>query len=52
MPQMIEPLQAALVPFGTLDDDPKRTADDHIHVGSKSTWYPITDPLPQFHKGS
>ena len=48
MPQSLESLGLAMVPFGALDDDPKRAVDDHIYVGSKSTWYPITDALPQY----
>jgi hypothetical protein len=48
MPRVDRERGFAIVPFGTLDDDPGRGADDHIFVGSKSTWYPITDALPQF----
>lgn len=51
MPQLISEIKMAMVPFGSLDDDPKRGADDHIFVGSKSTWYPITDDLPQLERG-
>lgn len=51
MPQFIAEIPVAFVPFGTLDDDPKRSADCHIYVGSKSSWYPITDKLPQFEEG-
>ncbi|MGB1883247.1 MAG: GFA family protein [Gammaproteobacteria bacterium] len=47
MPQFLDSIDVAMVPFGSLDDDPSRNADDHIYVGSKSTWYPITDTLPQ-----
>jgi hypothetical protein len=38
----------ANIPFGSLDDDPRRGADDHIFVGSKAPWYAITDQLPRF----
>ena len=48
LPRLDEERQLAVVPFGSLDDDPRRGADDHIFVGSKSLWYPITDDLPQF----
>jgi len=48
LPRLDEERQLAVVPFGSLDDDPQRGADDHIFVGSKSSWYPITDDLPQF----
>ena len=38
----------AIIPFGSLDDDPRRRADDHIFVGSMAPWYEITDDLPCF----
>ena len=38
----------AIVPFGSLDDDPGRCADDHIFVASKAPWHEITDDLPRF----
>ena len=38
----------AVIPFGSLDDDPGRGADDHIFVASKAPWYKITDDLPRF----
>lgn len=37
----------SLIPLGALDDDPGRGADDHIFVGSKAPWYPISDDLPR-----
>ncbi|MBI2800462.1 MAG: GFA family protein [Gammaproteobacteria bacterium] len=48
MPRIDHDRNFTIVPFGSLDDDPKRGGDDHIFVGSKSGWYPITDSLPQF----
>jgi hypothetical protein len=48
MPRLDTERRIAIVPFGVLDDDPGRGADDHIFVGSKSSWYLITDELPQF----
>ena len=36
------------VAVGTLDGDPGRSIDGHIFVGSKASWYEITDDLPQF----
>jgi hypothetical protein len=48
LPRLDEERQVAVLPFGSLDDDPGRGADDHIFVGSKSSWYPVTDSLPQF----
>lgn len=41
----------AVVPFGSLDDDPGRGADDHIFVGSMAAWDEITDDLPRFDEG-
>ncbi len=41
----------AVIPFGSLDDDPGRGADDHIYTASKAAWYRIEDDLPQFEEG-
>ncbi|MEM7194210.1 MAG: GFA family protein [Pseudomonadota bacterium] len=38
----------AIVPFGTLDDDPGRGADDHIFLNSKASWYEVEDSLPAY----
>lgn len=37
----------AVVPMGSLDDDPGHPPDAHIFVGSKAPWFTITDSLPQ-----
>jgi hypothetical protein len=37
----------AVVPMGTLDDDPGIAPQGHIYVGSKASWFEITDGLPQ-----
>ena len=37
----------AVIPFGSLDDDPGRGADDHIFVASRAPWYEIADDLPR-----
>jgi hypothetical protein len=37
----------AVVPMGSLDDDPGIRPQSHIFVGSKAPWYDITDNLPQ-----
>lgn len=37
----------AVVPMGSLDDDPRHQPDAHIFVGSKAPWFTITDSLPQ-----
>ncbi len=36
------------VTLGTLDNPINQQPDAHIFVGSKSSWYPIGDDLPQF----
>lgn len=38
---------AAVVPMGSLDDDPGHRPDAHIFVGSMAPWFTITDSLPQ-----
>jgi len=38
----------ALIPAGSLDDDPGVRPGLHIFVGSKAPWYAITDKLPQY----
>lgn len=37
----------AVVPMGSLDDDPQHPPDAHIFVGSKAPWHTITDSLTQ-----
>ncbi|MDH3715789.1 MAG: GFA family protein [Gammaproteobacteria bacterium] len=36
------------IPFGTLDDDPGRGADDHIYTAYKAGWYDFDDGLPVY----
>jgi hypothetical protein len=36
------------VTVGTVDGDPGARPREHIFVGSRATWYAITDALPQF----
>ena len=38
----------ALVPAGSLDDDPGIRVQAHIFVDSRADWDPITDTVPQF----
>ena len=38
----------AIIPMGSLDDDPGRGVERHIFVGSKAPWYEFEDALPQF----
>lgn len=37
---------------GVLDDDPGRRPERHILVEAKSTWFTITDALPQFDRAA
>jgi len=48
MPRLDEGRGIAVIPFGSLDDDPGCSAEDHVFVGSKAVWDTITDNLPQF----
>ena len=48
MPRLDPERGVAVIPFGSLDDDPGRGAEDHIFVASKAPWYEITDDLPRF----
>ena len=41
----------AVVPMGSLDDDPGRSPEAHIFVGSSATWAEIADELPQYPEG-
>ena len=36
------------LPMGTLDDDPGIRPTFHVFVGSKASWFEISDGLPQF----
>ena len=46
MPRLNKERNIAVIPFGSLDDDPGRGADEHIFTGSKAPWYTIADGLP------
>lgn len=50
VPQIDESRGIAFTPLGVLDDLPSRGPDDHIFVGSKASWFEITDQLQQFDK--
>lgn len=47
MPNVVRERNAAVVPMGSLDDDPTMPIDCHIFVGSKAPWYAIADATPQ-----
>jgi hypothetical protein len=42
----------SLVPMGSLDDDPGIRPSCHIYVGSRASWDPITDGLPQYEESA
>ena len=51
MPRLDEARNIAIVPMGSLDDDPGARPERHIFVDSKAAWDTITDGLPQFPAG-
>ena len=48
MPRVDRERGIAVVPMGSLDDDPGIRPQRHIFVGSKAPWFEIADDLPQF----
>ncbi|MBZ0217240.1 MAG: GFA family protein [Fimbriimonadaceae bacterium] len=48
MPRLDVGRGIAIIPFGSLDEDPGRGGDDHVFVGSMATWDEITDDLLRF----
>jgi len=50
-PRMSPERGFAVVPAGSLDTDPGIRPAAHIFVGTKASWFPITDDLPQFAEG-
>ncbi len=48
LPRLDPGRSIAIVPFGSLDDDPGRRADDHIYVAWKAPWYDIPGDLPRY----
>lgn len=48
MPRLDHERGFAIVPMGSLDDDPGVRPERHIHVDSKAPWDEIHDDLPQF----
>ena len=51
MPRKDSERGVAIIPMGSLDDDPEIKPADHIFVDDKTNWHDITDGLPQFPKG-
>ena len=52
MPRRDEGRGVAVIPFGSLDDDPQIRPVSHIFVGSKACWYEIEDDLPTCEEGA
>lgn len=48
MPRRDAERKIAVVPMGSLDDDPGIRPREHIFVGSKAPWFEIADRLPQY----
>ena len=51
MPRHDPDRNIAVVPLGSLDDDPPMRPQWHIYVGSKAPWFDIADALPQHPEG-
>ncbi|MBF2761141.1 MAG: GFA family protein [Ectothiorhodospiraceae bacterium AqS1] len=47
MPRLDPGRSLAVIPMGSVDDDPMRTIDSHIFVASKAPWYEIEDDIPR-----
>src|SRR5262245_9737665 len=47
MPRVDRERGIAVIPMGSLDDDPGVRPQRHIFAGSKAPWYDIPDDLPQ-----
>ena len=47
MPRIDRERGLAIVPMGSLDDDPGMRPQRHIFVASRAPWYEIPDDLPQ-----
>ncbi len=48
MPRLDNERQIAVVPFGSLDDDPEIKPSAHIYVADKADWHEITGDLPKY----
>lgn len=51
MPRIDRERDIAVVPLGSLDDDPKLARQYHIFVGSKAPWFEINDDFPRHLEG-
>jgi hypothetical protein len=52
MPQLDHEREIAIIPLGSLDDEPSRCADAHIYTRYTASWFTITDDLPRFEEAS
>ena len=48
LPRLDPERRLAIVPMGSLDDDPGMRPQAHIFVASKAPWVEITDELPRY----
>jgi hypothetical protein len=48
MPRIDRERGIAVIPMGSLDDDPGIRPQYHIYVGSKAPWFEIADELPRY----
>lgn len=51
MPFLDQARGIAIVPLGSLDDDPGIRPREHIFVADKANWHDITDDLPTYEQG-
>jgi hypothetical protein len=51
MPRLDPDRNLAVIPLGSLDDDPGIRPIDHIYVAYKCEWHKITDDLPAYEEG-
>jgi hypothetical protein len=51
LPRLDSERKLAVVPMGSLDDDPGVRPTAHIYVASKAPWYEIVDGLPRHPEG-
>lgn len=51
VPRVDSEREIAIVPMGSLDDDPGVRPREHIFVASRAPWHEIRDTLPQYDEG-
>jgi hypothetical protein len=49
-PGVVEAMDMALIPVGTLDGDPGLRPQGHLFVASKASWHTIADTLPRYER--